>query len=576
MLARRGHDLRTSSDTETLVHLWEDHGEELFPHLRGQFAFSLFDRRRRRMILARDRMGICPLFWTIKDDWLLFGSEIQALLASGMIVPKADPLGLDNIFTFFGMPGRRTAFAGINAVPPGCFLSIRFSGSDEAARVEEKTYWDFEFPDHGDEFNPRDEASLREEFDATFEQATRLRMRADVPVAAYLSGGVDSAMVVSKCRTLSSDPIPTFTARVRGEGLDESDLAAQTAADLGCKQTMVDCDPKLLGSLFPKVIVAADCPVVDTNAGALFALSRAVHDHGYKVVLSGEGADEALGGYVWFKIHKFARLFGIGGFQPTFSLMRQLYHHRFHRAPPGEYDRINRAVGGMHAQTFVYHGTSAARWRLLTDEMRSVVQQCPAYDQLGFDTRRIQRWHPLNQSLYFSYKTHLPGLLLNHRGDRTAMANSVEVRYPFLDEKVVELCAKIHPRWKLRGLRGDKHLLRRTAMQTLPKATAMRAKTMFRSPFAETLLNSSQSYVPQLLSRESLERTPYFDAPSVLDLLEQFETNRYPRVFRLFIEMALSTVVGTQLWHHLYLGGGLCDLPTWTAPDVPQAVVARI
>jgi asparagine synthase (glutamine-hydrolysing) len=172
----------------------------------------------------------------------------------------------------------------------------------------------------------------------------------------------------------------------------------------------------------------------------------------------------------------------------------------------------------------------------------------------------------MNRSLYMGYKTMLPGLLLNHRGDRGSMANSGEMRYPFLDEDLIEFCNSLHPRWKLRRLRRDKYLQRRVAERYLPSEDAWRIKKMFRAPFAHSLLAATPAYVPQLLSSESLNRTGYFRTDQVIKLEHDLRDNKCAKAFRLFADMALCAVLGTQLWHHLYLGGELCELPTWSPP----------
>lgn len=569
-LDHRGHKLRSHTDSELVVHLWEEFGEDMFPHLRGQFALALLDIPQRRLILGRDRVGICPLHWSRQGDWLVFGSEIKALLASELVPRAPDPQGLDNVFTFFCMPGRRTAFQGIHAVPPGHYVRIDFGDAERSPTVQEKTYWDFVFPDRGQEEAPSGADALISEFDETLGQAIRRRLRADVPIAAYLSGGIDSTFMLAKCRQLGHGGMSTFTARVGDPRLDESTIARRTAGDLGCDHHTVDCDQRALVDVYPQVVTAADSPVVDPNAGSLHVLSRAVHCAGYKAVLTGEGADEALAGYVWFKAHRLIQAIGWGRFQPGVWGVERLYHYEFPKAPRGEFRRINALLGGLHAYTLMYHLTSMPRWWLLRDEFRAEIGNETAYDQLQFDTSRIRRWHPLNQSLYMGYKTHLPGLLLNHRGDRAAMANSVETRYPFLDESVIELCCRIDPRWKLHGLRHNKHLLRLAARRLLPKRLAMRRKAMFRAPFANTLLTDTVPYVRQLLSPESLRRTDYFACDHVTGLLDRFRRGAYPPPLGLFYEMSLCAVVGTQLWHHLFLGGGLCELPSWQPPAIDE------
>ena len=515
-------------------------------------------------------MGICPLHWSRSGDWLVFGSEIKALISSGLIPVAPDPKGLDNIFTFFSMPGRRTAFEGVSAVPPGHYLQIDLGNAARLPAVQEKTYWDFAFPDKGSEENPSNPEQLVAALDETFGNAVRRRLRADVPVAAYLSGGVDSSMVLAKCRQLSSAPLATFTAQMSDRESDESRLAARTAADFGCDHHTVECDRQTLVDAFPRVVAASDSPVVDINAGSLYTLSRAVHQAGYKVVLTGEGADEAFAGYVWFKAHRLIHGVGWGGVRPLVSGIERLYHRQFSRAPQLEFRRIRSVLGGLHAQALVYFLTSMPRWWLLRDEFLHAIDGETAFDQLEIDTNRVGRWDPLNQSLYMGYKTQLPGLLLNHRGDRAAMANSVEARYPFLDESVIELACRIHPRWKLRGLNRDKYLLRLVAQQMLPKQLAKRRKVMFLAPFANTLLSEQSPWVRQLLSSESIERTPYFSATRIAEVFSRFRRGAYPRPLRMFYEMSLCAVVGTQLWHHLFLGGGLCELPTWQMPRLDE------
>jgi asparagine synthase (glutamine-hydrolysing) len=562
-LRSRGHTIRSHCDSELIVHLWEEFGSDMFVKLRGQFAFALFDRNQQTLVLCRDRVGICPLYWTRHGHWLLFASEIKAILASGMVQPNPDVHGLDQVLSFFCMPGRRTAFRGIQSVLPGEYLRATRNRNHES-HIFERTYWDLDFPDRGHERNPSDSTQLLDEFETTLDNAVKMRLRADVPVAAYLSGGVDSSAIVAKSRRHLNGRFCTFTARIGDRRLDESGASEQFAIAQCCDHQTVTCNRQALLRAYPQVTVAADSPVVDVNAGSLLELSKAVHDRGYKVVLTGEGADEALAGYVWFKVHKLFQVAGWRQFRPLNWIMDRFYHFEYSRAPRGEYRRINEVLGGLHAQTLVYHGTSTARWWLLRDDVRKEIQSESAFDQLKLDPARIRRWHPLNQSLYLGYKTQLPGLLLNHRGDRVAMANSVEARYPFLDDDLIALCAAIHPRWKLRGMYGDKYLLRQTAQRFLPKTLAQKPKSMFRAPFSKTLLADQGGLADQLLSRGSLQRSPYFDSRKVHEVLRRFRRGEYLRPLRIFYEMGLCAVVATQLWHHMYFDGGLCELPSWT------------
>jgi asparagine synthase (glutamine-hydrolysing) len=232
--------------------------------------------------------------------------------------------------------------------------------------------------------------------------------------------------------------------------------------------------------------------------------------------------------------------------------------------------RIDDMMGRAHAQTLLYHLVSQSRDRYFSAAMKDRLGDYLAYEDVPIDPERVRRWDPLNQSLYYGYKIHLPGLLLNHKGDRVAMANSVETRYPFLDENVIAFASKLHPSLKLRGLMRDKYLLRQAAARVLPKEAAFRKKGMFRAPLAESFFINPPGYVRQLMSPEALARTGYFDPQAVLKDYNAIGSGQGGDV-NTFLKMGLTGVLSTQLWHHLYMGGGLCDLPDHSArPQVER------
>jgi asparagine synthase (glutamine-hydrolysing) len=559
-LEAKGHVFRTHTDTEIIVHLYEEHGEDVFQELKGQFALALVDFTKRTVFLARDRVGICPLHWSQQGDWLVFGSEIKALLASGEVAAAADPRGLDHMFTFFAMGARRTMFEGVNSLLPGHYLKIEFRQDARRTEIRERRYWDFDFPDAGQEEDPEDSNKLIEDFEATFRRAVEIRLRADVPVVGYLSGGVDSAYVLANASKVRGSPVPSFTIQIPGKGLDEKDDALVTARHLGSQPTILRCDSKVITDAYPRLISAADCPVIDTSCAALWCLANEVHNQGYKVALTGEGSDEAFAGYVWFKMRNLTYWLDFAGSQTSDSLSRFIRK----RAAPGtkldDLRRIDATVGGAHAQMLLYHLVSQSRDRYFSADLKDRLGDKNAYEDLSLDLERMRRWSPLNQSLYFGYKVMLAGLLMNHKGDRIAMANSVETRYPFLDDDVIAFASRLHPRWKLRGLTRDKYLLRQAAARMLPKEVAFRPKGMFRAPMAETFLNDPPPFVQQLISEEALRKTGYFDVEAVRRDIALFGKGKAAKLGT-FASMGLNGVLATQLWHHLYLDGSLCDLP---------------
>ena len=577
-LEAAGHCFRTHCDTELIPHLWEDHAEGMFEHLRGQFALALWDRRRRLLLLARDRFGICPLFWTRQTtaggDWLLFASEVKALLASGLVDPQPDPRGINHVFTFFALPGPVTCFQGVNLLLPGRYLKISLGSLGERGAVHERTYWEINFPDRGQEDRASGADTLVGEFETVLRRSVERRLRADVPVVAYLSGGVDSSVVVALASREREQPIPTFTIRIDDPALDETNEAALVGRHVGCDPVVVNCGANEVLETYPTLIQAAEGPVIDTACAALLLLAREVHARGYKVALTGEGADEWLAGYPWYKVHK---LLGFLDFIPGLRLsqLSRRAYLRLTGAPRFPWTfarRLQEAVGGHNAWLDIYGLMSMSKLRFYSRHMHEMLDDHLPYADLGIDVARLRRWHPLNRSLYFGARIMLPGLLLASKGDRVAMHSSVETRYPFLDEEVFGFLARVHPRWKLRGLR-DKYLLRLLAQRWVPPSIAWRRKAMFRAPFDSFHLEGAPPFVDQLLSEESLRKTGYFNPQAVGHWRQAFRSLRPGSNQRLSVEMGLVGVFSTQLWHHTFIDASLADLPS-AAPAVRPALVA--
>ncbi|ODR97357.1 hypothetical protein AUC69_12095 [Methyloceanibacter superfactus] len=412
-LEAKGHVFRTHSDVEIIVHLYEEYGEGFIERLTGQFAFALVDFKRRIVLLARDRVGICPLFWSRQGDFLYFGSEIKALLASGGVTPKADTRGLDHLFTFFALGGRRTAFDGVQALAPGHYLKIAWGGDDKAATPVETKYWDFDFPDWGEEDDPSDEEAAIDAFEEAFARAVEIRLRADVPVVGYLSGGVDSAYVLATAARIAGKPLPSFTLRVPDPRLDETTEALEASGAIGGQSTVVEACAGIITENYAALTTAAECPVLDTSCAALLALSREVRAQGYKVVLTGEGADEAFAGYVWYKIREIARRLDVGdAFRPSTAISRAARKWAARDQSFAELARIDGMIGGPHAQSILYNLVARSRGRYYSAGMKEEIGAHVAYEDLDLDTERMARWHPLNRSLYLGYKVHLSGLLL--------------------------------------------------------------------------------------------------------------------------------------------------------------------
>ncbi len=564
-LAARGHQFHTHCDTEILPHLWEESQEGMFSRLRGQFAVAVYDEKRHQLTLGRDRFGISPLYYTRQGDWLLFASEIKGLLASGMVPAKADLRGIDHVFTFAAMPAPVTCFEGVRCLPPGCYLQVTPGNEAGVAPVvHEAAYWQMDFPEEGDEDPGGDERKLVDAFEDVLLKAVERRLRADVPVGAYLSGGLDSSMIVAMACKLKGPAINTYTIRVDDPELDELSAASLSAQHIGTKPPIVQ-DFRAHDALdtYPQLIHAAEAPVIDTSCAALMQLAARVHANGQKVVLTGEGADEWLAGYPWYKA---AKIFSIMDSIPGLRLSEKARraYLRLNKVPqyPPEFRRdLEESVGGPNAWIDSYGLLGLAKLRFYADPLKEIQQKTRPWAELGMDVERARKWDPLHRGLWVGARVTLAGHLLQAKGDRVAMHSSVEVRYPFLDEEVFDFAARLHPKWKLRGFR-DKHLLRLVAERRLPKPIARRSKVIFRAPLDSFHIDPEPPFVAALLSEESLRRTGYFDVKAVTHWRKAFRQMKPGSLPRLSVEMGLVAVVATQLWHHTFIDGSLADLPT--------------
>src|SRR6202048_716648 len=372
-LVRQGHRFRTHCDTEIIPHLWEDHHEGMWERLRGQFAIALWDARRRHLHLGRDRFGIAPLFWSRQGDWLLFASEIKGLLASGMVPPRPDRKGLDHVFTFSAAPGPRPCFEGFQPLPPGHCLRIAPGSPGTSAVIAERAYWEMDFPAQGEEEWGNNPRALVDEFEHLVLHAVEERLRADVPVGSYLSGGVDSSMILALACRLKGPMINTYTVRVDQPELDELSAATISARHIGAKPPIVqeygDLDAL---ETYPRLFEAAEAPVIDTSCGALLKLAERVHTNNQKVVLTGEGADEWLVGYPWYKA---AKLMGFLDVVPGLKLSELARHcylrlNKVPHFPPEWRERVESSVGGPNAWIDSYGLLAILKVRFYSEQMR--------------------------------------------------------------------------------------------------------------------------------------------------------------------------------------------------------------
>ena len=524
-LIAQGHRFYTQSDTEVIVHLYDRYGDRFVDHLNGQFAIALWDARRRRLVLARDRAGIRPLFHTRARGRIWFASEIKALLC---VLPERARLhapGLVEALTYWAPVDPETVFEDVHSLPPGHLLAIEADGRETLTR-----YWDWTFPEQGSPaaFDSVEQAT--DELRALLIDAVRLQLRADVPVGAYLSGGLDSSGIVAMIRGFTDTPVRTFSVAFEDAEFDESEHQQAMVRHLGTDHTTLRCTRAQIAEAFPRLVRHAEAPVLRTAPVPLMLLSRCVREQGYKVVLTGEGADEVFGGYDIFKEAKVRRFWAR---QPGSTLRPKLLGRLYgylENSPVSNpafaesffgqgLEHIERAIFA-HVPRWT---TSQRALNVLSPELRASVGSRNALDwyeqQLPAD---IMRWAPLSRDQYVEAKSLLAAYLLAAQGDRVAAANSIEGRVPYLDHRVIEFGNRLPPSFKIRGL-TEKYLLRRALAGLLPTDIVTRTKQPYRAPDSASFFVNGKApdYVSDLLSAERIRKAGYFDAASVGRLLDK-------------------------------------------------------
>lgn len=552
-LIAQGVRFRTNSDTEVLLRLYRQRGEDCLAALNGDFAFALADRRRGCLLLARDRLGVRPLYYAqLPDGRLAFASEIKALLEIPGLAAAPDPVALAQILSLWLPLPPRTAFRGIQELPPGHFALVT------PERLTLHRYWRLDFPRRGETPPEADEASLAEELRDLLTDATRLRLRADVPVGAYLSGGLDSSIVTALARDLAPAQLRTFSVTFDSPEFDESAYQQALVTALGTEHQAIACPAAAIGALFPEVIRHVERPVLRTAPAPLFRLAALVRQAGLKVVLTGEGADEVLAGY---DIFKEAKLRAFCARQPG-SVRRPLLFRRLYPYLPGlqaqspAYLRAFFATGLERRDDPLFSHlprfeTSARALRFLSPGLRA---QLAGYDPLA-ELRdslpaEFRHWDLLHQAQYLETAYLLPGYILSAQGDRVAMAHAVEARFPYLDHRLVEFAARLPPQVKLKGLR-EKHLLRRSMEGRLPEVIGRRPKQPYRAPDGECFFGPrAPAWVAEALAPRTLAEAGYFDAAAVGRLAAKAAAQG-----RLGFgdSQALVGVLSTQLWHRTFL-----------------------
>ena len=552
-LESRGHRFTTHTDTEVILHSYEEFGPGCLTRLNGQFAFAIWNEQDRSLFLARDRVGVRPLFYTQTGSTLLFASEIKALLVDPRVRATIDPLAMDLVFTYWSTLSPRTSFRGVVELPPGHYAIVR------DGRVTTKPYWRLSFStEKHDGGRGRELSDYLEEFRELLVDATCVRLRADVPVGAYLSGGLDSSTIASIIRNYTSNRLDTFSIAFSDPQFDESEHQRRMARFLGTEHQVVFATHADIGRIFPDVIWHTETPIMRTAPAPMFLLSRLVRDRRFKVVLTGEGADEFLAGYDIFKEAKIRRFWASRAeskWRPL--LLKRLYPDIAGLAGTGS-SYLSAFFGVGLSEVDAPDYSHAIRWRnnrrvcrFFSDQLNdAVAKERTEEDSSVFYPAEFMNWGPLERGQYLESSIFLSQYLLSSQGDRMGMAHSIEGRYPFLDHRVIEFCVRLPSRLKMRTLR-DKYLLRELAARWVPREIAQRPKRPYRAPIHRSFFGeSTPDYVRELLSTERLKSAGLFKPAAVSQLVGKIEQGR---PIGETDDMALAGIISGQLVHHHFV-----------------------
>ncbi len=523
-LERRGHKFYTDSDTEVILHLYEEKKEKCLDDLNGQFAIAIYDSEKKEIFIARDRMGIRPFYYTFYKNCLYFASEIKSIFSADPEIPRGiNPEVLSEIFTFWMPGGDESIFNEIQQLRPGHWARI-----DHAGEFHEEEYWDISFTGQAWQKDQayRTEEEYAEGLRELLVDSVRLRLRSDVPVGAYLSGGIDSSAITSLVRNFTSNSLKTFSVTFSDHVYDERREQMAMVDYLQTDHHAVNCNYKKIADAFPEVIWHTETPVLRTAPTPLFLLSELVKQHDYKVVLTGEGADELLGGYDIFKeakIRAFIKKNPNSTFRPL--LLKRLYPYlALSPTQSSEYAKNFFDTEALVSDIFYAH---RPRWKttertkvFLSEE---VIEQCngsnPTKKIAGRYQAKLKGLDYFSRAQYLESKMLLGNYLLSSQGDRMAMAHSVEGRFPFLDHRVVEFACTIPPQYRMKVL-NEKNILKKSMDGLLPDSIVKRKKQPYMAPDILSFFgDSAAEYIDYYLSEKMLNESGLFKQKAVSRLV---------------------------------------------------------
>jgi len=548
-LEKDGIKLRTQSDTEVLVQLYAKYGKECLGRLNGQFAFAIWDKQREEVFIARDRVGIRPLFYNITNGVFSFASEIKSLFQQESVNREFQPESLAQIYTFWTALTPNTAFKDIFELSPGHCLVFNKS------ELKIEKYWEFEFDNRYENLTFND---ALEQFNELLSSSVRLRLRADVEVAAYLSGGLDSSATVRYIKDIEPGVLNTFSIGFEDKVFDESSYQVEAVKYLDTNHKSITCSSQDIARYFPNVVWHSETPVTRTAPTPMMILSKLVRDNNIKVVITGEGSDEMLAGYNIFREAKIRRFWAS---QPGSSIRPLLLKKLYPDIP-----HLRNATTNMLKMFFGYKledvdnpfYSHLLRWnnsnhikKHFSSELKENMKDFSPLSLLaGQLPGEFETWNNLAKSQWLEATIFMSGYLLSSQGDRMGMANSIEGRYPFLDHRVIEFCAGLPVNYKLKGL-NEKFLLKKLMENRIPDSIIKRPKQPYRAPISRVFVSDgAPEYVQEMISDKYTKKVGIFNMETLRPLYKKIEKTGAASEMD---NMVLAAVISTHLLHRQFI-----------------------
>ncbi|MBN2544968.1 MAG: asparagine synthase (glutamine-hydrolyzing) [Spirochaetes bacterium] len=512
-----GHIFQTKSDTEVIVHAYEQWGIECLNRFNGQWAFALWDINKREVILSRDNYGICPLYYTKLNNIFYFASEIKSIFVNREIRREFDPEGIKELLTFWNPVAPRTIFSDINLIPPGHYIKITKNG------FKSEPYWDLSSHVNCKKTKIQTTQDKIEILKEKLIKAVRLRFsRSDVPVGAYLSGGLDSSIISAIINQFTSAPLKTFSVSFEDKDFDETIYQKQIADKLGTEHHTIKVDYKSIGEIFPKVIWHTEQPVLRTAPAPLFLLSNLVNDLGYKVVVTGEGSDEIFAGYDIFKEAKVRQFIAK---DPDSKIRIRLLEKLYPWMKRNPNAVLSFSSGffkkNLHIDDFFFshrlrwNTTSSIQYLLNRDMIQTINTYDPVDKLLSMLPDQTGQWDLTAKTEWIEIVTLLSSYLLSAQGDRMLMAHGVEGRFPFLDADVTGYANSFLPEDKLNGL-TEKFLLKKAFRNMIPEEITKRPKQPYRAPDAASFFyGKAVSWMKDILNEKVIKEAGVFNPKTV-------------------------------------------------------------